>query len=98
MNRTYIKETDRANAQVSYSQRTRNGFYSVTSATGETGRLDSIPETTRYVRGRNEAVKVGNLARTHRVIEAMERTERIHEKMAYPIQRFSRKQRRNLTK
>ena len=68
----------------------RDNAHTFTTNEGAIGRDERI-----YVGGASQLItKVGNVARTNRIIAGAERLERVNEQIVYSVQRFSRKQRR----
>lgn len=90
----YLARIKRADIQDEISQRLTKVSHVVSFNAGVQGRHDGHVERITFASGKRECVKVGNVARTHRVIAGTERMERVNEQMVYSVQRFSRKQRR----
>lgn len=89
LNRT-IRQDKNIDAVKGYS---RASFKDV----GSTGAYDGgIPQLqrVRYAQAKEQPRTVRNLAKTNKVMRIAAETEKVYEENVYPIQRFSRKQRR----
>lgn len=98
MNRTYILETDRATRQQQAATRPRSYFQPVhvIEPVSENGTVRLNEVTLRVAHGKDEPKSLGNLNRTKRRIWTGEAVERTNELIAYPVQRFTRKQRKGI--